>query len=76
MVPDYETHAERFRLNWRQKIQFLSMIFQGDSRKFFKNKVNNLKAWGEAMLVLNERCNSEAKMCKIIDEVGEFSIGD
>lgn len=52
------------------------MIFQGDSRKFFKNKVNNLKAWGEAMLVLNERCNSEAKMCKIIDEVGEFSIGD
>lgn len=51
-------------------------MFKGDARNFYKNEVKQLQTWGEAMVVLNKRYKSEAKMRKIIDEIKEISIDD
>lgn len=59
-ISDYESHAEIFNLK-KNKSPVLSVIFIEDARNLYENEVKTLHTWGEAMMILKERYNSEAK---------------
>lgn len=67
IISDYEDLTERLGLKRKQKMQFVSVIFKDDAKRFYHNEAKHLKTWGEAMVVLNEKCNYEVSFRRLIE---------
>lgn len=76
VLSENEGHAELFGLNRQQKLSFLSVVFKDDAKTFKEHEVRHFQTWGEAVLVLNEQYNSEARVRKIVDKLKDIRIKD